>query len=388
MRHTAIVLTVIVALVVGTVPTGAVTTTSGTVAQTGTTTTQSQCSFPYSATDGTGEEVTVDERPERIVALQASTAQILWEIGAQDRVVGMPVRDFTAYLNGSETKTNIFNNDSSVNIERVVALEPDIVIAPDAVDNETVQQLRDAGLTVYKSGLDESIEGIYEKTEVYGNLVGNCAEADSVVTEMRSTVEDVRTAVEDRENPRVLYYFYNYTAGSETFINEIIQTAGGNNIAANAGIETYEVVNQEVVAERNPQWILHPSDAPLPTGEPYASTTAYQENQTLTLNANYMNQAGPRIVIPLQKIARTLHPAAFAEGTTNATEPTTNATESTTSDGTTADGGPTATTGENNSATTAATSEAATTTSGSGPGFGIVAPLVALVTMALLARRD
>ena len=381
MRHTAIVLTVIVCLVVGAVPVGAVTTTSGTSAQTATTTAQSQCSFPYSATDGTGEEVTIDERPERIVALQASTAQILWEIGAKDRVVGMPVRDFTAYLNGSETKTNVFNNDSSVNVERVVALDPDIVIAPDTIENGTIQQLRDAGLTVYKSGLDESIESIYEKTEVYGNLVGNCGEADTAVQEMRSTIEDVRAAVEERENPRVLYYFYNYTAGSETFINEIIQTAGGNNIAANAGIETYEVVNQEVVAERDPQWILHPSDAPLPTGEPYASTTAYQRNQTLTLNTNYMNQAGPRIVIPLQKIARTLHPAAFAEGTTNATEPTTNG-------GTTADGGPTATADGNDSATPATTSRAATTTSGSGPGFGIIAPIIALVTMALLARRD
>lgn len=381
MRHTAIVLIVIVGLVVGAVPVGAAPTTSGTAAPADATTTQSQCSFPYSATDGTGEEVTVNERPDRIVALQASTAQILWEIDAKDRVVGMPVRDFTAYLNGSETKTNILNNDSSVNIERVVALNPDVVIAPDAIENGTIQQLRDAGLTVYKSGLDESIEGIYEKTGVYGNLVGNCEEANSVVEEMRSTVEDVRTAVEGRENPRVLYYFYNYTAGSDTFINEIIQTAGGNNIAANAGIETYEVVNQEVVAERNPQWILHPSDAPLPTGEPYASTTAYQRNQTLTLNANYMNQPGPRIVIPLQKIAHTLHPAAFSEGTTNVTEPTTNG-------GTTANGGPTATTTENDSATAVATSGAATTTSGSGPGFGIVATLVTLVTMALLVRRD
>lgn len=174
MRHTAIVLIVIVGLVVGAVPVGAVTTTSGTSVPGNATTTQSQCSFPYSATDGTGEEITITERPERIVALQASTAQILWEIGAKDRVIGMPVRDFTAYLNGSEEKTNILNNGSSVNVEQVVALNPDIVIAPDAVENKTIEQLRNAGLTVYKSGLDTSIEGIYEKTDRYGSLVGHC----------------------------------------------------------------------------------------------------------------------------------------------------------------------------------------------------------------------
>lgn len=383
MRHTAIVFTVIIGLVVGAVPVGAAPTTTGTSTPVDATTNQSQCSFPYTATDGTGEEVTVNERPERIVALQASTAQILWEIGAKDRVVGMPVRNYTAYLNGSEEKTNILSNDSSVILERVVELNPDIVIAPDAIDNETVDQLRNAGLTVYKSGLDTSIEGIYEKTDRYGNLVGNCEEANTVIDEMRSTVEDIRTAVEGRENPRVLYYFYNYTAGGNTFIGEVIEAAGGNNIAANAGIETYEVVNQEVIAERDPQWILHPSDAPLPTGEPYTNTTAYERNQTLTLNVNYMNQPGPRIVIPLQKIAHALHPEAFAEGTPNATESTISGSETVT------DGTSMSTAGENENATAASTTDdGATTTSGSGPGFGIVATLIMLMATALLARHD
>lgn len=200
---------------------------------------------------------------------------------------------------------------------------------------------------------------------------------------MRSTVENVKTAVEGRENPRALYYFYNYTAGSNTFISEIIETAGGNNIAANAGIETYEVVNQEIVAERNPEWILHPSDAPLPTGEPYTSTTAYQQNQTLSLNVNYMNQPGPRIVIPLQKIAHALHPEAFAERTPNATEAKTSEREITANETSASK------TGESGNATVAPTSEEATTTSsGSGPGFGIVAALIMLIATVLLARHN
>jgi len=385
MRQTIIAFAVAVGLVVGAVPVGAVATSTGTSASTDVVTAQDQCSFPFNATDGTGEEITVEERPERIVALQASTAQILWEIGAKDRVVGMPVRDFTAYLDGSEEKTNIFNEDSTVNIEQVVALEPDIVIAPDAIENGTIEQLRNAGLTVYKSGLDKSIEGIYEKTELYGNLVGNCEEADTVVEEMRSTVEEIETAVEGRENPRVLYYFYNFTAGENTFIHEIIETAGGDNIAANAGISTYEQVNREIVAERNPEWILHPNDAPLPTGEPYTSTIALRQNQTLTLNANYMNQAGPRIVIPLQKIAKTLHPEAFTEETTTTTPTTTTSTNGTTVETTSM---PTTNGSGGDGVTTAPPSENTTTSSGSGPGFGVVTALVALVAAALLGRPD
>ena len=379
-RHTAIVLAVLVGLVVGAAPAGAVTgDASAATDVTAATSAQQECSFPFTATDATGTEVTVEQRPQRIVALQASTAQTLWEIGARDRVVGMPVRDYTSYLNGSESKTGILTEDGSVDVEQVVALEPDLVVAPDVIPNETVEQLRNAGLTVYKSSLDKSIQSIYEKTDRYGSLVGNCDQADAVVEETRSTVERVRSAVEGRERPRVLYYFYNFTAGNGTFIHEILETAGGDNVAANAGISGYAQINEEVVATRDPQWLVHPSDAPLPTGEPYTSTVALRQNQTLTVNANYMNQAAPRFVIPLQKIARALHPQAFENGTATTTATTAgNATNS----------GATTTAGETPTAENATTSGGATTSSGTGPGFGVVGAVAALVAAALLARRD
>ncbi|MFC5969838.1 PGF-CTERM-anchored ABC transporter substrate-binding protein [Halomarina salina] len=392
-RHTVLVVAVLVGLLVGAVPAAAV--------STGPTATddaavspaqvessvQAQCSFPATLTDGTGTEVTVEQRPDRIVALQASTAQILWEVGAQERVVGMPVRSYTSYLNGSDAKTDVLTEDGAgVNVEQVVALEPDLVLAPSSIGNETVEQLRNAGLTVYKSGADKSIESIYEKTDRYGQMVGNCEEATAVVEETRSAVEEIRSAVEDRDRPRTLYYFYNYTAGSQTFIHEIIETAGGDNVAANAGIDSYEVVNEEVVADSDPEWLLHPSDAPLPTAEPYTSTTALRENQTLTLNANYMNQAAPRVVMPMRKIAMALHPDAFENGTATPTANGTTGTTATPSDG----GATTATAVETptEGATTTTGDGATTTSSGSGPGFGVVGALVASVAAALLARRD
>lgn len=326
------------------------------------------CGFPYSSTDATGTEVTVEANPERIVALQASSAQILWEIGLQSNVVGMPVRSYTDYLDGSENRTDVLTEDgASVDVERVVALEPDLVIAPSSVPNATVEQLRDADVTVYRFSFDRSIEGIYAKTELVGRLTGACDEANATVEEMRADVERVESAVEGREAPRTLYYFYNFTAGSGTFIHEVIETAGGDNVAANAGITGYRKISDEVVAQRDPQWIVVPGDAPLPEREPFPSTTAYRENQTLSVNPNYMNQPAPRVVVPMLKIARALHPEAFENGT--AEEPT----ETATADETT-------TAGADGNAT-------ATTTSDDGPGFGVTAAVVALLAAALLARR-
>jgi iron complex transport system substrate-binding protein len=320
---------------------------------------QEDCTFPVTDTDATGTEVTVEEEPQRVVVLQASAAQVMWEIGAKGKVVGMPVKPETAYLEGSEERTDVLAADRSVERETVVGLEPDLVLAPNIVPNETVEQLRQDGLTVYKAGFGKSLGDIYAKTELFGRMVGHCQEAEQTVSTMQSRVETVRQAVEGEDRPRVLYEFYNFTAGNGTFIHDVIETGGGDNIAANAGITGYKKISEEVVAERDPQWVVVPNDAPLPQGEPYESTTAYQQNQTLRVNANYMSQPGPRVVRPMTKLAKAFHPEAYAAANATAT-PTPE------------------------SMTTPTMTES---TPVSQPGFGLLAALLGLVGVAALRRR-
>lgn len=327
----------------------------------GNVTTQEQCTFPVTATDATGTEVTVEEAPQRVVVLQASAAQVMWEIGAKQKVVGMPVKSYTTYLEGSEQREDVLTAKGSVKRETVVGLQPDLVLAPNVVPNETVRQLRNDGLTVYKTDFGKSLEDIYAKTELFGQMTGNCEEANQTVSQMKDRIQTVRQAVGGEERPRVLYEFYNFTAGNGTFVHEIIETAGGDNIAANANISGYPRISEEVVAERDPQWIVHPSDAPLPSGEPYESTTAFEQNQTLKVNANYMNQPGPRVVVPMTKLAKAFHPEAFAKANATVTEADDDA----------------------------GTTEATTTATETGqPGFGLSAMVAALALVAgLLGRR-
>lgn len=308
------------------------------------------CTFPVTRTDATGHEVTVPEEPDRVVVLAPSAAQVLWDVGAEEKVVGMPVDRYTAYLNGSEDRQNVVDEQGQPVPEQVIGAEPDFVLAPNVIGNDTVAQLRDAGLTVYKADFGSSISDINEKTSLYGQFVGQCDEAQAVVAETNSTVEEIRTAVDGRDRPSVLYHFYNYTAGTGTFVDEAITVAGGDNVAANAGVSGYKEYNPEIVAERDPEWIVVPSDASLPQGSPYEDTTAFRENQTLVIDTNYINQPGPRVVIPMRKMAEAFHPEAFAD----------------------ASNGTTATEGE--------------PTEGSGPGFSGVATALALAVGAFLVR--
>lgn len=324
---------------------------------------QPSCSFPFSATDATGTDVTVDAEPERVVALQPSAAQTMWEIDADGKVVGLPLGPTTAYLNDSESRTDITGADGySTSVETVVSVKPDLVLAPNSVPNDTVETLRSAGLTVYKFGLSESVADISNKTIRTGQLVGACDGASQRVDEMNETVESIESATEDRDRPRVLYMMDDgYTPGNGTFIHEIITAAGGENIAATANITGYQQINPETVIEQDPQWIItqdHMSSVPNRTE--YAETTALAQNQTVSVDSNYVSQPGPRVVRPLETLAQTFHPDAF-EGM-NATAPS--------DDGTAATPG-------------------AQTTEAMGPGFGVVAGALALLTLtgALFARR-
>lgn len=320
---------------------------------------QSECSYPVTKTDTTGTDVTVDQQPERIVVLQPSDAQIAWEIGAQDRVVGMARTQYTSYLSGRNDTTNIKTQDGSVAIEQVVGLQPDIVLASNTTSIETVRKLRQTGVTVYHFGLVVSLDEIARNIETVGALVGRCEAATQRANEFRLDVATVeRAAALAEARPSVLYYFFGYTSGNETHIHDVIETAGGDNIAAQAGISGYAQLSSEVAVDRDPDWILYPSHASLPSSAAYNETTALRTNQTIELNADYISQPGPRVVIPLMHLANRWHPDALAQ-----------ANETVTMDNVT-------------------TPETTTQTSETGPGFGLVAALAGLLATACFLRRQ
>lgn len=268
------------------------------------------CEFPVSATDATGTEVTVEEEPERVVVLRPSAAQVMWEIGAQEKVVGMPVNQYTAYLDGRESKTNIVSNGEIVR-EEVVGLEPDLVLAPNIVQNDTVENLRDAGLTVYRFEGAKSFEDVTAKTELTGRLVGEFESAARVAAETRGTVRAVEDAVEGQERPRVYYPLGGgFTAGSNTFIDDIIASAGAENIAAGP-VDGYAPISAEVVADSDPEWLVIQEGFPVPANEGVNGTTAVRENQIVRGNPNYINQAGPRTTEVLRTLAQQFHPEAY-----------------------------------------------------------------------------
>jgi iron complex transport system substrate-binding protein len=322
------------------------------------------CEYPVSSTDATGTEVTVDGEPERVVVLGPSAAQTMWEIGAQDKVVGMPVNQYTSYLEGSESKTNVVDDQGQPIRERVVGLEPDIVFAPNIINNETVENLRSAGLTVYRFEGATSFDDVAAKTELTGQMIGEFESAAQVSAEMQGTVTAVETAVDGEDRPRVYYPLGGgFTAGSNTFIDNIISSAGAENIAAES-IDGYAPISAEVVTERDPQWLIIQDGFAVPSNEGVNGTTAIRENQIVRVNPNYINQPGPRTTQVLRTLAEAFHPEAYEQidfDNIETPEPTT--------------------CGGSNETTETESAGA------NGPGFGVSVALAAVLLLGLVARR-
>ncbi|WP_222919018.1 PGF-CTERM-anchored ABC transporter substrate-binding protein [Natrinema sp. SYSU A 869] len=272
-----------------------------------------ECEFPLEVTDATGETITLEEPPDSVVALQPSDAQTVFEIGAEDRLVGLPDNPATSDLEIGD-RTAVTDTYQLVP-ERVVDLDPDLVLAANATDEGNVEQLRNAGLTVYHFADAESLDDVRENVLTTGELTGECDGAEETVDRMDERLEIVDRALEGTDRPLAYYAMGDgYTAGSGTFIHEAMTTAGVENMADRAGIQGYGTINPETVVNENPDWIIYPDDREEPPiHESVRATTAYQEDNVLAVNANQMSQPAPQIVDAIVAIVETVHPEAYEQ---------------------------------------------------------------------------
>jgi iron complex transport system substrate-binding protein len=276
--------------------------------------------FPLTLTDDAGRSVTIDAAPERIVSLAPSNTEIVCALDACDLIVG--VTDFDDYPPEVADVERVVVG-AQVDVEAIVAAEPDLVIAAgnEFTPTTVIEQLIGLELPVLTL-YPESLEEIYADIELVGDAIDRGDEAGALVEDMEARVEEVRTAVADLERPRTFYevsVFEGtiYTAGDGSFLASLIETAGGEPITGDA-LSTSIAVEDLVAAD--PELILL-GDAtydPTITAESVAARPGW-ETMTAVVDGRVVPVAedlvitrpGPRIVDGLEALARAIHPDAF-----------------------------------------------------------------------------
>jgi iron complex transport system substrate-binding protein len=270
-------------------------------------------------TDFLGREITLSQPAQSFVSLAPGNTEILFALGLGPQVVGVTsYDDYPPEVREIEPVGGMVDPD----LEKIVALAPDLVLVTGIHQkNGVIASLEEHGLKTL--ALDPtSIEGILRGISLVARLSGREETGAQVIQILRERIKQVEaTVAQAKERPRVFFVVWHeplWTTGRGTFIHDLIETAGGNNIFSD--ITDFQEVNLEQVLVRDPEVIIantgHGSAKKLPwrwaNEEPrLESTTARRHGRVYLVDANLVNRPGPRIVLGLETLARFIHPELY-----------------------------------------------------------------------------
>ena len=273
--------------------------------------------FPVTLTDDEGTTVELSTEPQKIVSLTPATTEILFALGVGDRVVGK-VEDFTPYP-PEVTAIPDVAKFGEVDVERIVALEADLVIAGGNSFNppDKIAQLRTLGVPVLVVYAPD-VAGVLKDVRLTGDAVGRSAEAADLAASMQAAFDEVAAATRDLPKPRVFYELDAtqkiYTAADDSFLAEMITLAGGEPITT--GSTTNFEIALETLVTADPELILLGDAAYGTTAETvkarsgWAGMTAVKNDAIVPVDDVVISRPGPRLIDGLRALALAIHPDA------------------------------------------------------------------------------
>lgn len=264
-----------------------------------------------SVIDMAGREVKLAKPAERVVVLAAADCEILYEIGAGDKLAGRG--EYCNYPEEAVEATSV-QSGSTTNIEQIVALMPQVVIMPKmSQTKEHAEALENAGITVVATDA-QTIAGVYEVVALIGEVTGKSVKAAGVVSDMKAAFAEIS---EKAQNSGKTVYFeasplqYGlWTAGSGTFMDEIAAMLGLKN--AFWDVAGWAEVSQEQVIERKPDYIVTTSmyfgegekpEDEIMGREGWENIPAVQNGAVFNADTDEITRPGPR----LAKAAKALY---------------------------------------------------------------------------------
>ncbi|MBO0601092.1 ABC transporter substrate-binding protein [Sporosarcina sp. E16_3] len=277
--------------------------------------------FPITLTDAVGNEITLKTAPATIVSMMPSNTEILFELGLAAEVVG--VNDYDDYPAEALGKEKI--GGMEFNVEKIVSMNPEIVFAHESglgSGEAGLQQIRDAGITVFVVKNAANFEETYTTIETIGQATGKTVEAEKIITDMKAKVEEVLAKTATVEKKKTVFVETSpapeiYTPGKNTFMDQMLEMIGAENIAADQ--EGWFMMDPEEIVNRNPDVIIVLYDyietavADVYARPGFDSITAIKEKAVIQVDENTTSRTGPRLAEGLEEIAKAIYPEAFGE---------------------------------------------------------------------------
>ena len=261
-------------------------------------------------TDDLGRQVTIPVKVTRVVSLAPSLTENIYAVGAGDRLVGV-----TTFCNYPEQAKEVakIGDTMTPNIERIVALKPDVVFVSTASQIEAFMKTLEAnGIAVYVTN-STRLGQITNMLRKLGDIFGTEEKAEQFAGSLEKRIDAVVNAGYDK-TPRVFVQISKeplFTIGRDSFLTGVINAAGGESVTYN--VETaYPKLSKETASALNPDAIiLSESDDNKEPNDAFKNSPAVRNGRVYKVNADLLSRPGPRLVDALEQIAKDLHPDKF-----------------------------------------------------------------------------
>jgi iron complex transport system substrate-binding protein len=277
---------------------------------------------PTILTDGLGNKFTLDKPAQRIISLAPSNTEILYAIGAGEQVIGRD--DLSNYPDAAQQVPSVGGGFGQLDTEKIVALQPDLVLAASITAPEQVQALEKLDLKVYYLPNPTDLEGMYNNLETVAQLTGHLPETQALIQYLKSRVEAIQQKVAPLSDHPLVFYELDstdpnapWTSGPGTFIDSLLSMAGGSNVGHILS-SSWAQMNVETLIQQNPDIILlgdstygnvTPADVMARAG--WKDIKAVKDGHVYPFNDDLVSRPGPRLVDGLEALAKILHPDQF-----------------------------------------------------------------------------
>jgi iron complex transport system substrate-binding protein len=260
--------------------------------------------------DALGRDVEVPEAPRRIVSLAPSVTEILFALRLGDRVAG--VTRFCTYPEEARSKPQV-GGYADPSLEAVAALEPDLVFTTAATASPgLLSRLGILGIPVYVIDFS-SFEGTVAAIREMGRVAGASEAGECLAGDLAAVSERIRKAASGRKKPRVLFCVMVrplVVAGPRTIANDLIDIAGGKNLAPPA-VTPYPTWSAEALLAADPDVIVvspHPGDPdPAEFFNRWPELRAVRNGRIVMLESDWVHRPGPRLAFGLAAMAQAFH---------------------------------------------------------------------------------
>ena len=273
---------------------------------------------PRTFVDDLGRKLYLAKHPKRIISLAPSITETLFALGLNDEIVG--VTEFCDYPPQALEKPKV--GYSQPNLESIVALQPDLLLAPKSFMRvDLLQKLEQLKIPTFVLE-PHTLEEIMAHIQMLGRMVGRSQEGNEQTVALRKQISTLSLQLEGLPRPTMLYVLNSeplITVGPGSFIHHLIELAGGRN-AAEQATTSYPRLTMEEVLRQNPDYLVFPVGKfeGIPQSEQDAwkrwnTLNAVKHNQMFQVQSDLLNRPGPRIIEGLKQLVNILHPEVLQE---------------------------------------------------------------------------